>query len=293
MNNMNFKKMKLLQPIKIKNMVVNNRVVMPGMGTLFGNFDNTVSDRMKGYIEARAKGGTGLMIVEYTAVNPGGRAAVMQLGIWDDRFIKGLKELTDIAHSYEKKIGIQLHHAGRGTTAAKCGRQPVAPSAVIGASGEMPRELTIEEIKNLIDDFAKAAVRAKKAGFDCVEIHGAHGYLISQFMSPVSNLRVDEYGGSFEGRLKFPVEVIKSVRKAVGEDYPVFFRISAEDMVEGGRTIKDTVREAPILIAAGVDALDVSIAMLESANWIITPGAPEFGFNETIPKQSKRQLMYR
>lgn len=288
MNNTNLKAMKLLQPIKVKNMLVKNRTVMPGMGTLFGNFDNTVSDRMKGYIKARAKGGTGLIIVEYTAVNPGGRAAVMQLGIWDDRFIKGLKELTDIPHTYGAKIGIQLHHAGRGTTTAKCGRQPVAPSAVVGASGEIPRELTVVEIKDLIDDFARAAVRTKKAGFDCVEIHGAHGYLISQFMSPVSNLRVDEYGGSFEGRLKFPVEVIKSVRRAVGEDYPVFFRISAEDMVKGGRTIKDTVKEAPILVAAGVDVLDVSIGMLESANWIITPGAPEFGFNADNTEEVKK-----
>jgi len=161
---------------------------------------------------------------------------------------------------------------------------------VIGASGEMPRELTIEEIKNLIDDFATAAVRAKKAGFDCVEIHGAHGYLISQFMSPVSNLRADEYGGSFEGKLKFPIEVIKSVRKAVGEDYPVFFRISVEDMVEGGRTISDTVKEAPLLVAAGVDVLDVSIAMLESANWIITPGAPEFGFNADNTEAVKKAV---
>jgi len=279
MKNINYKKMKLMQPITIKNMVVKNRTVMPGMGTLFGNFDNTVSDRLKGYIEARAKGGTGLIMIEYTAINSGGRAAVMQLGIWDNRFIKGLKELVETVHSYGAKIGIQLHHAGRGTTSVKCGRQPVAPSAIIGASGEIPRELKVGEIKELVDDFAEAAVRAKKAGFDCVEIHGAHGYLISQFMSPVSNHRIDEYGGSFEGRLKFPVEVIKSVRKAVGKDYPIFFRISAEDMVEGGRTIKDAIKEAPILEAAGVDVLDVSIAILESANWIITPGAPEYGFN--------------
>jgi len=290
MKKINTKAMELLKPIKIKNMVVKNRVVMPGMGTLFGNFDNTVSNRMKGYIEARAKGGTGLIIVEYTAVNPGGRAAVMQLGIWDDRFIKGLKELTDIAHSYGAKIGIQLHHAGRGTTSVKCGRQPVAPSAVVGASGEMPRELTIEEIKELVNEFAEAAVRAKKAGFDCVEIHGAHGYLISQFMSPVSNQRTDEYGGSFDNRLRFPVEVIQSVRKAVGKDYPIFFRVSAEDKVEGGRTIKDAVKEAPILAAAGVDVLDVSIAMLESANWIITPGALEYGFNADNTAAIKKVL---
>ena len=134
------------------------------MGTLFGNFDNMVSERMKGYIEARAKGGTGLMIAEYTVVSPGGRAAVMQLGIWNDRFIKGLKELTNIAHSYGKKIGIQLHHAGRGTTAAKCSRQPVAPSAVIAASGEITCELTIKEIKSLVNDFAKAVVRAIEKG---------------------------------------------------------------------------------------------------------------------------------
>ncbi len=272
-------KMKLLQPIKIKNMVIKNRVVMPGMGTLFGNPDNTVSDRLKGYIEARAKGGVGLIIVEYTAIVPGGRAAVMELGIWDDRFIKGLKELVEIAHSYDAKIGIQLHHAGRGTTSSKCGRKPVAPSAIMGSSGELAEELSIEEIQELVKRYGEAAKRAKDAGFDCVEIHGAHGYLISQFLSPAANQRTDQYGGSVEGRLKFPIEVIKSVRKAVGDDYPIFFRINAEDMVNDGRTINDTIKEAPILVKAGIDTLNVSIGMLESSNWIITPGKPEYGFN--------------
>lgn len=277
--NTKIKEMKLLQPIKIKNMVVRNRVVMPGMGTLFGNPDNTVSDRLKGYIEARAKGGVGLIIIEYTAITPGGRAAVMELGIWDDRFIKGLKELVEIAHSYGAKIGIQLHHAGRGTTSSKCGRRPVAPSAIMGSSGELAEELSIEEIQDIVKKYGEAAARAKEAGFDCVEIHGAHGYLISQFLSPASNHRTDKYGGSLEGRLRFPVEVIKSVRKVVGVDYPIFFRINAEDMVEGGRTVKDTIKEAPVLVQAGVDVLNVSIGMLESSNWIITPGKPQFGFN--------------
>lgn len=278
-SNANYKKdMAVLKPITVKGMQIRNRMVMPGMGTLFGNPDSTVSERFKGYIEARAKGGMGLIIVEYTAVSPEGKASTLELGLWDDRFIPGLKELTEVAHKHGAKIGIQLHHAGRGTSSKLTGLPIVGPSPLEGTKGEVPKELSEEEIADLTEKYGQAALRAKKAGFDCVEIHGAHGYLIHQFMSPVSNIRTDKYGGSLENRMRFPVEVTKSVRAAVGEDFPICFRISSEDVMENGRVVDDCVEECKMLEAAGVDLLNISDGMLESAYMIITGGKIEAGF---------------
>lgn len=273
------RKFKFAEPITINGMLLKNRFVMPGMGTLYGDYEtNTVNERFKGYIEARAKGGMGLIIVEYSAVSPEGRAAAMELGIWDDRFIPGLRELTDTAHKYGAKIGIQLHHCGSATTKDVCGCQPVAPTSGIGYK-DMPRELEIDEIERLVDAFGDAATRAKKAGFDCVEIHGAHGYLISQFMSPYSNKRNDKYGGNQENRMRFPLEIVKAVRKSVGDEYPILFRYSSEEHIEGGRTLQDAIEEAKMLEQAGVDVLNVSVGFLGmSGQWIITPGYQEKGF---------------
>jgi len=265
---------RLLEPIKIGSLTVKNRMVMPPMGTKLAE-DNGVSERLKKYIEARARGGVGLIIVEHTAIDPGGLATSSQLGIWDDRFIAGFKELVQVAHKYGAKIGIQLSHAGR----AAAVDEPVAPSAVAGGKKVIPRELSRSEIKELVGSFAKAAARVKAAGCDFVEIHGAHGYLINQFMTPFANKRTDEYGGSHEGYLRFPVEVVKAVREAVGTDYPLFFRMSADEHVEGGRTIEDSMLAAKKLVEAGVDVLDISAGMLESAQWIFAPGETPPGYN--------------
>jgi len=276
-----YKNMKCLQPISIKTMKVKNRLVMPAMGSLFGDpVTNMVSDRFVGYIEARAKGGTGLIIVEYTAVMPEGRAASMELGLWDDRFIQGFKEVTDVAHKYGAKIAVQLHHAGRCTTKQKSGWQPVAPSCLINDQrGEAPREITKDEMKEVAMAFGDAARRAKEAGFDCVEIHGANGYLLSQFLSPFANKRTDEYGGSLENRMRFPIEVIESVRKAVGEEFPILYRYSISEYVEGGRTVEDAVQEAKILEIAGIDLLDLSVGLLDKPEYILTGGWLDNGFN--------------
>lgn len=282
---------KFAEPLTIKGMTLRNRFVMPGMGSLFGDSEtNMVSPRFKGYIEARARGGMGLITVEYTAISPEGRAAVQEFGLWDDRFIPGFKEVTDIAHQYGAKISIQLHHCGSATTAAACGSQPVAPTANIGYK-DMPRELTVEEIHELVKKFGEAAARAKKAGFDAVEIHAAHGYLISQFMSPMTNLRQDEYGGSFENRMRFPLEVIHAVREAVGEDFPISLRFSAEEHAEGGRTLEDALKEAPLFEKAGIDMLNVSCGFLgRSAQWIITPGYQEPGFLASSSRKIKEAV---
>ncbi len=289
--NCNFKpNMAVLQPITINHMEVRNRFVMPGMGTLFGEPDCTVGDRFVGYIEARAKGGLGLIIVEYTAVVSEGRAATNELGIWDDRFIPGLKRLTEAAHKHGAKIGIQLHHAGRGTSTKTTGLPVYSASATEGTKGQVANELSKEKIQEYVEAWGAAAKRAKEAGFDCVEIHGAHGYLIHQFISPLSNLRTDEYGGSRENRMRFPVEIVKSVRKAVGPDFPITFRISAYDVLEGGRTVDDTVEEVKILEEAGIDLINVSDAMLESAYMIITGGAVEPGFLGEAAEKVKKAV---
>lgn len=284
---MSEKDLYLLKPIKINMMTIKNRMIMPAMGTAYGNLDNTVSDRTKKYIEARARGGVGLIILEYTAVLPEGRAALTQLGIWDDSFQKGLNELVDIAHRYDAKIGIQLHHAGRGTTSKVCGSRPGAPSAVAGATGEVPKELTKDEIKEITVAFGKAAGRAKKAGFDLVEIHGAHGYLINQFMTPFANKRTDDYGVNIEGFMKFPLEVMQAVREEVGPDFPVLFRLSAEEYIDGGNTLKESLVIAKMLADAGVDGLNISSGLLESRKWIITPPSVEPGLNVPVSEAIK------
>lgn len=269
----------LFSPIKIGTMEVPNRFVVPPMGTNLANPDGTVSEALTAYWEARAKGGWGLLIVEVTAIDPLGKAIAFQPGIWDDSFIPGFKQLTEAIHRHGAKIVVQLHHAGRQTTADIIGAQPVAPSPVpCPISKGIPRELSKNEIYNLIEKFGDAALRAKEAGFDGVEIHGAHGYLVAQFMSPHSNKRVDEFGGTFKNRMRFPLEIIKNVRRKVGGNYPVLFRLSGDERVTGGLNIAETRAMARVLEEAGVNALDVSVGVYGSMEYIIAPADVPPGF---------------
>lgn len=280
------------EPIRIKDMEVRNRTFMPAMGTLFGEAEtNRVSERMKNYIEARAKGGVGLIMVEYSAVMPSGRAASMELGIWDDRFIPGLAGLAECAHKWGARIGVQLHHAGRSTTEDKSGFQPVAPTEDSNPMrGSKPRALTEEDISEIEMRFAQAAGRVKKAGYDCVEIHAGHGYLLSQFLSPYSNKRTDRYGGSFENRMRFLVEILKAVRRTVGEEFPVSVRFSSEEYVEGGLHAEDAVEIAKCLEANGADIINVSQGILDKPEYILTAGWLEDGFNENAAAQVRKHV---
>lgn len=249
----------LLSPGKIGRMTVRNRMVMPPMGTNFASDDGFVTERLLRYYEARAEGGTGLIIIEVSAVAPEGRAISHQVGLWADKFIPGLRRLADAIKKHGARAAIQLHHAGRQTTARTTGFQPVAPSEIpCPVCRDLPRPLEIAEIKGLVEAFGHAARRAREAGFDAVEIHGTHGYLINQFLSPYSNRRSDEYGGSPEGRHRFPLEVCAAVRTAVGAGYPVLFRMNADEQVEGGITPEEGRAFARILEKAGIDALHVS-----------------------------------
>ena len=274
-----YRKSKLFRPIKIRNLQLKNRFVVPPMETNLGGLGGEVTPELIGYWTARAKGGFGLLILENSSIDPVGNVCMHTPGFYDDRHIEGLRELTDAVHQHGAKMAAQISHSGRQTFTDIMGGQPVSASPV-SCPGDRctPHELTIEEIHDLIEKFGDAAGRVRKAGFDAVEIHGAHGYLIAQFMSPYANKRADEFGGSLDNRMRFPLLIIENVRKKVGGDYPVMFRISGDERVPSGRTITETVLIAQMLEKAGVDVIDVSTAVKGSHQYISAPPAVPAGF---------------
>jgi len=259
---------------RIGRLVVRNRIVMAPMEKNLALPTGAVTQRYIDYCEARAAGGAGLIMLESMYVHPAGMGHRYQLGLHHDELVPGYRRLVEACHRHGALVGAEINFAGRETSSPVTMTQPVAPSAVpctAIAGGETPRILTVPEIRDLVDAFAAAAVRAVASGFDVIEIHGAHGYLIGQFLSPFSNRREDEYGGDFERRLRFPLDVIRTVRAAVGPDVPLAYRISADEHVEGGLTLADACRIAPHLETAGIDLLDVSAGIYESAPWIVQP----------------------
>ncbi|MBM4448182.1 MAG: FAD-dependent oxidoreductase [Chloroflexi bacterium] len=249
---------KLWEPFRLGRIELRNRIVMPPMVTRYASDDGFVTERTKNYYGARARGGVGLVIVEATYVHRQGWAFVNQIGISDDKFIPKLRELVGTVHKNGAKIAIQLHHGGREAKSTVSGLQPVAPSPLPGLAGETPREMTVKEIKDTVTYFADAALRAKKAGFDGVEIHGAHGYLINQFLSPTSNKRNDDYGGDVRHRTRFLLEVIAAIKKAVGNDYPVWCRMDGKEYGTQGITLEDAQQTARMAQDAGLVALHVT-----------------------------------
>jgi len=268
----------LFSPVTINGMILKNRAVMPAMGTGYGNADGTVSDRLIAYLARRAKGGTGLIITEICAVDPRGKGFPNEIGAWSDAFIPGLSGLTEAIHREGGKIALQLHHAGRETFEQAAGGTPEAPSAIPSAVlGQPCGAMGRERIAAVIEAFARAAARAKKAGFDAVEIHGAHGYLLNQFLSPFSNQRTDEYGGSEENRSRFVLETLSAVREAVGPDFPVIIRVSADELIRGGYDLTFMKRLAPRLAASGADAIHCSVGVYS------TPGNLSIASMDTAP----------
>ncbi len=257
---------KLLEPGFIGRLRIKNRVSMAPMERSLGNKDGSVTQRYIDYLMERAKNGAGMICVEATYIDLGGRGHFYQLGLGDDKVIPSHRRLTDALHEYDVRVSSQLYHAGRATSIPRTGQQLVAPSPVscLVTGGDMPHELTRNEIKELVRKFGEAARRAKEAGYDMITLHGAHGYLIGAFASPFTNKRTDEYGGSLENRMKFPLEVLAEVRRVVGSDFPVGYRISADEFVDGGLTLDDTTQIAKRLEEAGIDYLDVSAAIYES-----------------------------
>lgn len=266
----------LFEPYTLRSLTIPNRVWMASMcqysADATGPDAGAPTDWHFAHLAARATGGTGLILTEATAISPEGRISPYDLGIWNDTQVEAFRRITGFLAAQGTVPGIQLAHAGRKASTDKPwngggpvgpendGWEVVGPSPVPFAEGHLvPAELSVDGIKEIVGQFAAAARRALDAGFQVAEIHGAHGYLVAQFLSPHSNHRADEYGGSYENRVRFALEVVDAVRAVWPDDLPVFFRISATDWLdEGGWTADDTVRLADELLAHGVDLLDVS-----------------------------------
>ncbi len=259
----------LFDPISLRGLTFANRVWVSPMCQYSAN-DGVIGDWHMAHLGAFATGGAGLIVAEATGVVPEGRISIGCPGLYNDTQLQAWKRITDFVHTQGVKIGVQLAHAGRkaGTTRPgsdhhmatpeEGGWQAVAPSPIAFPGYPEPRELSIDDIKALVKSFGTAARRAVEAGFDLVEIHAAHGYLIHEFYSPLSNMRSDEYGGSFENRTRFLKEVVSEVRSAIPEAMPLFVRISASDWSEGGWSEGESILLAPELTALGVDLIDVS-----------------------------------
>lgn len=259
--------MLLYQPLQLKSIQLHNRLVMSPM-CMYSATDGLANDFHFVHYGSRAQGGVGLIIVESTGIVPEGRITPKCLGLWNDAQREALQKITAFVHNNsETKIGIQLSHAGRKASTwsgrqlndAEGGWQTLAPSA-IGFSPEdkLPHELSLSEIENLVQKFKEATQRAVEANFDLIEIHGAHGYLIHQFLSPLSNTRQDKYGGSFENRIRFLLEIIDSIQPIMGDKIPLFLRISATEHAVGGWDLDDSIALSTLLKTKNVDVIDVS-----------------------------------
>jgi 2,4-dienoyl-CoA reductase-like NADH-dependent reductase (Old Yellow Enzyme family)/thioredoxin reductase len=263
---MEFKK--LFEPLKIKNVTLKNRLVMSAACTEYGTEDGYVTDRLVNYYAERAKGGTSLIFVEVAnPIYPEGKVLLHHLAIHDDKYIPGFKKLADAVHAYGAKIILQISHAGRQTTSKISGQQPWAPSATlpkVSMYWEMPREMTIEEIKWIPGKFAEATERTRKAGFDGVELHYAHGYLMTSFISPYTNKRTDEYGGSLENRMRLPLETLRACAAYKTPGFLISVRMNGDDYVEGGVSLEEAKVISKMLVENGTDIISVSAGMRES-----------------------------
>ncbi len=256
------------EKITIGNVTLDTRIIMPPIATYKCTEDGKVTDPMLDYYGARAKNPyVSLITTEHCYIHPQGKAKAKQMSIADDSDIPGLSRLVDAIHQGGAKVIAQLNHAGSAAPSAVTGMQVVGPSPVVLPSSPVmgddlaPAELTTAQIADIVGWFADAALRAKKAGYDGVEIHSAHAYLLNQFYSPLTNQRTDAYGGSLEKRLQVHREVIAAVRKAVGDDYLISVRLGGCDYAEGGSTISDSVYASKVFEAAGADMLSISGGM--------------------------------
>ena len=250
----------LLSPFKMKGVTLPNRIVFPAVVNNYASKDGTVTDRLINFHQRIAENQVGLTITGATAVSPEGRFSFYSAMINDDRFIPELSNLFSRIKNAGSVPAIQIGHTGRQTSSKITGGlEKVGPSSVPCPLWKgKPKELMAEEIETLEDAFAEAALRAKKAGAQMLEFHGAHGYLINQFFSPSSNQRKDHYGGALENRTRFAVNILKKTKEKVGKDFPILVRISADEFLEGGLHLEDTKEIAKVLEENGADGIDVS-----------------------------------
>ncbi len=274
--------MEMFKPFVLKDMTLKNKIVLPPMDTYSADKEGNVNDIHFNHYVSRAMGGVGLIIVEATAVTQNGRISDHCLGIWDDSKIPGLKRIAEGCQSYGSKIAIQINHAGRKCTAEA--DYTLAPSAIaFDETYRVPREISKEEIKVAIKQYGEAAKRANKAGFDALEVHGAHGYLISEFLSPLTNKRTDEYGGSLENRARFLIEVLDEVSKNWPANKPLLLRVSATDHLPEGMKVEDMVKIIN-MVKNKLDIVHVSSGGVALAPISIYPGY-QVKYAEIIKKE--------
>ena len=270
---------RISQPGRIGGLTVKNRVSMSPMERNWGDRIGNPTQAYIDYLVERAKADVGLMAVEATYIDPRGRGNVFQLGLWHDSNVESHRKLNDAVHQYGVLTQAEINHGGRNSAAVKTGLQPVAPSPIPNdiVGGQIPHELSREEIAEIVSRFVAGARRAVEAGYDMITIHGAHGYLVTNFLSPKFNRRMDEYGGSEENRWRFPRRVFQSIRQELGGDVPVGIRISASEDVEGGISVENSISFINHLSELGLDYVDVSAGIYESLETVIQPMDLETG----------------
>lgn len=278
----------LHEPLTTEKLTLKNRLVMPPMATSKCNEDGTMSNALLEYYDEKSRGGNiGLIITEHSYISEEGMVRKKQLSVANDQMIDGLKLLSDTIHRNGSKTVLQINHAGSAAKKEVTGLHVVGPTteyATDNLEEILTRELQIDEIHEITTKFRDAALRAKASGFDGVEIHSAHGYLLNQFYSPLSNKRNDEYGGGLLGRIKFHLEVIEAVRESVGNDFPILLRLGAADYMEGGSDIEDAKAAAIAFEKAGVDILDISGGFCG----YVRPGVTEEGYFSPLTEEIKK-----
>jgi len=286
----------LFSPARLGNLSLDNRVVMAPMATHFAGEDGRVSERLMAYYKARVAGGVGLIISESNYILPEGRGGKRRLGLCDDSFIEGHARMVNAIHCMGGRVCAQLHHGGKTVSPSVVGQFPVSASSVplkgIGEPyiGVIPRKLSVDEIRTIIDAYGQAAARAKRAGFDAIQIHAAHGYLLHQFLSPLTNKRNDAFGGDANRRMRLILEVVDSVRRQVGADLPIMVRLSALEHSDGGYGFDFIVDLCRRLENAGVDEIGVSKGNYDELEWLTAPAATVDGYLATTAQVLKQEV---
>lgn len=284
----------LFSPIYLGSIKIKNRFVRSATHDFMAEEDGSISSRQLDLYRNLARGGVGLIITGHAYVLISGKASPRQVAIDDDRFIPGLRQLASVVHESSAKIFLQLSHAGRQTKEKICGCQPLAPSAVYEPVYKvMPREMSQAEIEEVIQAFVAAARRAKEAGFDGLQLHCAHGYLLSSFLSPYTNRRQDQWGGSLDNRARIILKILRQIRKEAGENFPVIAKLNSTDYLPHGFEIEEAIRVAQMLEEEGLAALEVSGGSAESGKGSMWPGVrPEEEEGYFVPAASliKRNL---
>lgn len=282
----------LFTPIKIGNLTLKNRLFVPGMGTNLAEHNGEAGPSLIKYYTERAKGGFGLIITECTAIKVEGKSLINECGIWDDSFIPSYKKLTDSVHEAGGTIFVQLRHTGRETEKHYTGGlQPVSASQIPCPNcQEMPREMTTEEVYEMVETYVQAAERAKKMGYDGIEVHASHGYLPCQFLSGHANKRTDEFGGTLHNRMRFLRLIIQGIKQRLGTEYPLIIRISGSEMIAGGLDVQEVKAIAQMCESEGVDAINVSMATYRSIVYCVGSSYLQPGYEVDYAAQIKKAV---